>query len=79
LKHKTEKPQIFSYGFYHFIRFRLWKAYARSQIGRWHVWDLKADLLELSSLYVYCYNNPIAYKDPDGEQAVLISGRTARP
>jgi len=45
------------------------------QIGRWHVLDPKADLLEMSSPYVFCYNNPIIYKDPDGELAILINGR----
>jgi RHS repeat-associated protein len=45
------------------------------QIMRWHVLDPKADLLEMSSPYVFCYNNPIIYKDPDGELAILINGR----
>ena len=39
------------------------------------VLDPKADLLEMSSPYVYCYNNPISYADPDGELAILINGR----
>ncbi|MBS1610823.1 MAG: RHS repeat-associated core domain-containing protein, partial [Bacteroidetes bacterium] len=46
------------------------------QIGRWWVLDPKADLLEMSSPYVYCYNNPVIYKDPDGELAILINGLT---
>src|SRR5690606_1659525 len=46
-----------------------------AQIGRWYVLDPKADLLEMSSPYVFCYNNPIIYKDPDGELAILINGR----
>jgi len=45
------------------------------QIGRWCVLDPKADLLEMSSPYAYCYNDPIIYKDPDGELAILINGR----
>lgn len=45
------------------------------QLGRWWVLDPKADLLEMSSPYVFCYNNPIIYKDPDGELAILINGR----
>ena len=45
------------------------------QIGRWHVLDPKADLLEMSSAYVFCYNNPIIYKDPNGELAILINGK----
>ena len=36
------------------------------QLGRWWVLDPKADLLEMSSLYTFCYNNPIIYTDPDG-------------
>ena len=47
------------------------------QIGRWWVLDPKADLLEMSSPYAFCYNNPIAYKDPDGELAILINGKVA--
>ncbi len=45
------------------------------QLGRWWVLDPKADLLEMSSLYTFCYNNPIIYTDPDGELAILINGR----
>ena len=45
------------------------------QIGRWWVLDPKADLLEMSSPYVYCYNNPITYTDPDGELAIFINGK----
>jgi RHS repeat-associated protein len=47
------------------------------QLGRWHVLDPKADLLEMSSPYVFCYNNPNSYKDPDGELAILINGLTS--
>jgi RHS repeat-associated protein len=45
------------------------------QIGRWHTIDPKADLLEMSSPFVFCYNNPIKFKDPDGQLAILINGR----
>jgi RHS repeat-associated protein len=45
------------------------------QLGRWWVLDPKADLLEMSSPYAYCYNNPLAYKDPDGELSIYINGR----
>jgi len=45
------------------------------QIGRWHVLDPKADLLEMSSPYVFCYNSPLIYTDPDGQLAILINGR----
>ncbi|NNV53860.1 DUF6443 domain-containing protein [Limnovirga soli] len=47
------------------------------QLGRWCVLDPKADLLEISSPYVYCYNNPITYTDPDGELAIFINGRAS--
>jgi hypothetical protein len=46
------------------------------QLVKWWILDPKADLLEMSSPYVFCYNNPITYKDPDGELAILINGRT---
>ncbi|NCI45661.1 DUF6443 domain-containing protein [Sediminibacterium soli] len=45
------------------------------QLGRWWVLDPKADLLEMSTPYAFCYNNPIIYTDPDGELAILINGR----
>ncbi len=45
------------------------------QIGRWSVLDPKADLLEMSTPYAFCYNNPISYTDPDGELAIMINGR----
>jgi len=44
------------------------------QLGRWWDLDPKADLLEMSSPYVFCYNNPMSYKDPDGDLAILING-----
>jgi len=45
------------------------------QLGRWWTLDPKADLLEMSSPYAYCYNNPLSYKDPDGELSIYINGR----
>lgn len=45
------------------------------QLGRWWVLDPKADLLEMSTPYAFCYNNPISYTDPDGELAIFINGR----
>jgi RHS repeat-associated protein len=47
------------------------------QIGRWWSLDTKTELLEISSPYVFCYNNPISYTDPDGELAILINGRVS--
>ncbi|HTI07733.1 MAG TPA: DUF6443 domain-containing protein [Puia sp.] len=45
------------------------------QLGRWWTLDPKADLLEMSSPYAFCYNNPVNYKDPNGDLAILINGR----
>lgn len=46
-----------------------------SQLGRWHNVDPKAELLEMSSPYVYSLNNPINFIDKDGELPIYINGR----
>jgi RHS repeat-associated protein len=45
-------------------------------IGRWAVVDLKAELLEMSSAYVYSLNNPVNFVDKDGELPIFINGKT---
>jgi len=45
-------------------------------IGRWNVIDPAADVLEMSSLYVYSLNNPINFVDFDGELPIFINGNT---
>lgn len=44
-------------------------------ISRWAVPDPKADLLEMSSPYVYSLNNPSNFIDKDGELPIYINGR----
>lgn len=46
-------------------------------LGRWHVVDPAADLLESSSVYVYSLNNPINFIDKDGELPIYVNGRVS--
>ncbi len=45
------------------------------QIGRWHVRDPKAELLEMVSPYIYSLNSPVNFIDKDGELPIYINGR----
>ncbi len=44
-------------------------------IGRWSIVDPAADVLEMSSPFVYSLNNPINFVDLDGELPIFINGR----
>jgi RHS repeat-associated protein len=46
-------------------------------LGRWMNIDPKAELLEISSPYVYALNCPIIYLDRDGELPILINGHVS--
>ena len=46
-------------------------------LGRWMNIDPKAELLEISSPYVYALNCPIIYLDKDGELPILINGKVS--
>ncbi|MFV8464472.1 RHS repeat domain-containing protein [Flavobacterium sp. LB1P62] len=46
-------------------------------LGRWMNIDPKAELLEMSSPYVYALNCPVIYLDKDGELPILINGLVA--
>lgn len=47
------------------------------EIGRWGVADPKAELLEMSSAYVYSLNSPLNYIDRHGELPIFINGRVS--
>jgi RHS repeat-associated protein len=40
------------------------------QVGRWSAIDPKSESALFSSVYTYCYSNPIYFVDPDGMKAV---------
>ncbi|MCO6176134.1 hypothetical protein NHF50_13865 [Flavobacterium sp. NRK F10] len=46
-----------------------------SALGRWMNIDPKAELLEMSSPFVYSLNSPLVYIDIDGELPILINGK----
>jgi hypothetical protein len=46
-------------------------------LGRWMNIDPKAELLEMSSPYVYALNCPLIYLDKDGELPILINGKVS--
>ncbi|WP_281048063.1 RHS repeat-associated core domain-containing protein [Solitalea canadensis] len=46
-------------------------------LGRWNVPDPKAELLEMSSPYVYSLNSPVNFIDKDGELPIYINGRVS--
>ncbi|HNC28982.1 MAG TPA: RHS repeat-associated core domain-containing protein [Cyclobacteriaceae bacterium] len=49
-----------------------------ADIGRWVVIDPKAELLEMSSSYVYSLNCPVNFIDRDGELPIFINGRVSK-
>ena len=46
-------------------------------IGKWETPDPKAELLEISSPYVYALNSPATFIDKDGELPIFIGGRVS--
>jgi RHS repeat-associated protein len=46
-------------------------------VGRFNTVDPKAELLEISSPYVYALNSPVNFLDKDGELPIYINGKTS--
>ena len=42
-----------------------------SRVGRWLTWDPLRQKYPNVSLYIYGLDNPISFKDPDGNETLL--------